>query len=80
MQWSTKGQSRLLALMSPEDRKQFDFDFRKLDRQKWITLQCLGCKIYLLKEDMANLPKAKKRLVHAWVCMDCGICRYVRLK
>lgn len=60
-QWSNEGHSRLMSQMNAEDKEVYNFDFRNVDWFKWNKAYCLGIKIYLLKEDMANLPKARKR-------------------
>ncbi len=48
--------------MSQEDKSVFGFDIRQLDWEKYIKVFCMGTKWYLLNEDVANLPEARKRL------------------
>ncbi|KAI2564986.1 fatty acyl-CoA reductase 2 [Homo sapiens] len=48
--------------MSPEDQRVFNFDVRQLNWLEYIENYVLGVKKYLLKEDMAGIPKAKQRL------------------
>ncbi len=40
----------------------FNFDLRDLDWEEYINIFCMGTKRYLLKEDMANLPRARQQM------------------
>jgi fatty acyl-CoA reductase len=60
--WANNNSDKLLALMSPEDRENFDFDIRKMDWQVYIDRYILGVKRYLLHEDLADLPKARQNI------------------
>ena len=48
--------------MTEEDKETFYFDVRKLNWEQYIETFCAGTKYYLLKEDPANLPKARKQI------------------
>ncbi len=62
IQWSNRNCDRLLSVMSAQDRNMFDFNLRNLDWEEYTNNFCMGTKRYLLKEDMANLPKARKHM------------------
>lgn len=62
MQWSYRNIDRLWSLVSAEDKEEFGFDIRQLKWKEYIEQFCMGTKIYLFKEDVANLPLARKRL------------------
>ncbi|GLG99513.1 Fatty acyl-CoA reductase wat [Gryllus bimaculatus] len=47
--------------LSKEDKKMFDFDMKKLDWDKFFTNYILGCRIYILKDDISTLPQARIR-------------------
>ncbi|CAL1532097.1 unnamed protein product [Lymnaea stagnalis] len=49
----------LLANMSDEDRRTFCFDPRSIDWKKYMLNYCLGVKQFVLKEDIAELPRAR---------------------
>ena len=40
----------------------YDFDLRKLQWEKYVDSYCIGTKIYLLNEDLANLPVARQQI------------------
>ncbi|XP_021357688.1 fatty acyl-CoA reductase 1-like isoform X1 [Mizuhopecten yessoensis] len=52
----------LLAVMSPGDRKTFNFDPRSISWPRYIEAYCLGIKCYVMKEELAELPKARTTL------------------
>ena len=62
LQWSYTNCDHLYSLLSEEDKVTFDFDISKLDWKKYVDVFTLGTKMYLLKEDPANIPKARKRI------------------
>ena len=44
----------------------YDFDISKLQWEKYIDSFCMGTKRYLLNEDLANLPVARRQITR-WV-------------
>lgn len=48
--------------MSEADKKVFNFDIRDLSWKQYINVFCMGTKQYLLNEDVANLPIARKQI------------------
>lgn len=62
MQWTHRNSDRVLSLMSEEDKGMFKFDLCTIDWEKYIKDFCMGTKLYLLNEEKANLPLARKRL------------------
>lgn len=48
--------------MSEEDKQQFNFDMRTLEWPKYIEYFCMGTKKYVMKEDLANLPAARRQI------------------
>ena len=61
-QWSHANHDKLLSIMSEEDKQEFDFDIRSLDWDQYIHDFCMGTKQYLFKEDLANLPVARRQI------------------
>lgn len=61
-EWSTNNTEMLLSELSPEDQRVFNFDVRQLNWLEYIENYVLGVKKYLLKEDLAGIPKAKQHL------------------
>lgn len=61
-EWSTNNTEMLLSELSPEDQRVFNFDVRQLNWIEYIENYVLGVKKYLLKEDLAGIPKAKQHL------------------
>ncbi|XP_049638842.1 fatty acyl-CoA reductase 2-like [Suncus etruscus] len=61
-EWSVNNMEMLMAELSPEDQKMFNFDVRRLNWLEYIENYVLGVKQYLLKEDVSGIPKAKKHL------------------
>eukprot|EP00731_Ephydatia_muelleri_P006211 Em0003g459a len=60
--WKANNCLSLLSLMTEEDKETFYFDVRNLDWEQYVETFCAGTKYYLLKEDPANLPKARKQI------------------
>lgn len=52
----------LLNKLTPEDRKEFNFDPKLIDWTKYMEAYCLGTKQYVLKEELSELPRARKTL------------------
>lgn len=52
----------LLSKMSAEDKRIFCFDPRGIDWKKYMVNYCLGVKQFVLKEDIAELPRARRAL------------------
>ncbi|XP_049982449.1 fatty acyl-CoA reductase 2 isoform X1 [Alexandromys fortis] len=61
-EWSTNNTEMLLSELSPEDQRVFNFDVRQLNWLEYIENYVLGVKKYLLKEDLAGIPKARQHL------------------
>ncbi|XP_031793964.1 fatty acyl-CoA reductase 2 isoform X1 [Sarcophilus harrisii] len=61
-EWSSRNTEMLMSQLSNEDQKLFDFDVRHLNWLEYTENYCLGIKKYLLKEDMAGIPAAKRHL------------------
>lgn len=58
--WDNAEYTRMLKAIPNEDRENFDFDMRKIDWKSYYEGLTLGVKVYVLKEDMNELPKAKR--------------------
>uniref|UniRef100_A0A3P9M0D6 Fatty acyl-CoA reductase n=1 Tax=Oryzias latipes TaxID=8090 RepID=A0A3P9M0D6_ORYLA len=61
-EWNTDNMSMLLAQMSPEDKKVFNFDVRQLHWAEYMESYCMGTKKYVLNEELSGLPAARKHL------------------
>ena len=61
-QWKADNCLSLLSLMTEEDKATFYFDVRHLNWEEYVATFCQGTKYYLLKDDPANLPKARKQI------------------
>ncbi|CAM4477791.1 fatty acyl-CoA reductase 2 isoform X3 [Lepidochelys kempii] len=61
-EWSSENMNVLMAQLSPEDRRLFNFDVRQLHWSEYIENYCIGAKKYLLNEDMSGIPAAKQHL------------------
>lgn len=53
---------QLLDEMSPEDRRLFNFDVRDINWESYVTNYILGCRRFLLKDNIQTLPIAKRNL------------------
>ncbi|XP_069018729.1 fatty acyl-CoA reductase 1 isoform X2 [Embiotoca jacksoni] len=60
--WNTDNIAMLLANMSPEDKKMFNFDVRQLHWAEYMESYCMGTKKYVLNEELSGLPAARKHL------------------
>ncbi|EDV19879.1 uncharacterized protein TRIADDRAFT_32834 [Trichoplax adhaerens] len=60
--WTNKNAKKLWQTMTPEDHKEFPFDFTELNWESYISNYCIGIKRYLMNEDLSNLPQAKKKM------------------
>ncbi|XP_030586726.1 fatty acyl-CoA reductase 1 isoform X1 [Archocentrus centrarchus] len=60
--WNTDNMAMLLAQMSPEDKKIFNFDVRQLHWAEYMESYCMGTKKYVLNEELSGLPAARKHL------------------
>ncbi|XP_072242714.1 fatty acyl-CoA reductase 1 isoform X2 [Leuresthes tenuis] len=60
--WNTDNMAMLLAQMSPEDKKVFNFDVRQLHWAEYMESYCMGTKKYVLNEELSGLPAARKHL------------------
>lgn len=56
--WGNMQYSRILKAVPEEDKENFNFDMRKIDWPKYYENLTLGVKVYLIKDDMSQLPKA----------------------
>nr|XP_044995431.1 fatty acyl-CoA reductase 2 isoform X2 [Jaculus jaculus] len=61
-EWTSANSEMLRSEMSPEDQRVFNFDVRQLNWLEYIENYVMGVKKYLLKEDMAEIPKARQHL------------------
>nr|XP_057942338.1 fatty acyl-CoA reductase 1 isoform X1 [Doryrhamphus excisus]XP_057942340.1 fatty acyl-CoA reductase 1 isoform X1 [Doryrhamphus excisus]XP_057942341.1 fatty acyl-CoA reductase 1 isoform X1 [Doryrhamphus excisus]XP_057942342.1 fatty acyl-CoA reductase 1 isoform X1 [Doryrhamphus excisus]XP_057942344.1 fatty acyl-CoA reductase 1 isoform X1 [Doryrhamphus excisus]XP_057942345.1 fatty acyl-CoA reductase 1 isoform X1 [Doryrhamphus excisus]XP_057942346.1 fatty acyl-CoA reductase 1 isoform X1 [Doryr len=60
--WNTDNVAMLMAHMSPEDKKVFNFDVRQLHWAEYMESYCMGTKKYVLNEELSGLPAARKHL------------------
>lgn len=60
--FSTTNMYMLLSKMSEEDRKVFNFDPKCVDWRSYMEYYCLGTKRFVLKEEIEELPRARKTL------------------
>ncbi|XP_018559666.1 fatty acyl-CoA reductase 1 isoform X2 [Lates calcarifer] len=60
--WNTDNLAMLMAQMSPEDKKVFNFDVRQLHWAEYMESYCMGTKKYVLNEELSGLPAARKHL------------------
>jgi len=58
--WDNAEYSQILKALPSEDRENFDFDMRKIDWKSYYEALTLGVKVYVLKDDLNELPKAKR--------------------
>ena len=79
MQWAYTNCSKLLSLLSEEDRLTYDFDITKLVWKDYVTDFAMGTKLYLLNEDPANVPIARKQIKRYVVSEGSGGCVVVLL-
>ncbi|XP_019738531.1 fatty acyl-CoA reductase 1 isoform X1 [Hippocampus comes] len=61
-EWNSENVNMLMAQLSPEDRKTFNFDVRQLNWPEYIENYCIGTKKYVLNEDMSDIPAARQHL------------------
>lgn len=52
----------LWSSLKPVDQQAFQFDISELDWQEYILYYQMGCKKFIMKEDLSSLPTAKKTL------------------
>lgn len=72
--WCFKNEKflRIRDSMCPEDKKEFNMDFKVVEDLPYLRHCILGARQYLLKEPLENLPKARrtiKMLVHMLTLM-----------
>ncbi|XP_078139076.1 fatty acyl-CoA reductase 1 isoform X3 [Centroberyx gerrardi] len=60
--WNTDTVAMLMAQMSPEDKRVFNFDVRQLHWAEYMENYCMGTKKYVLNEELSGLPAARKHL------------------
>jgi fatty acyl-CoA reductase len=63
--WSNSVYSRILQSIPSDEKETFDFDMRKIDWENYYRALTLGIKVYVVKDDMKELPKAR-RLIHRY--------------
>jgi len=62
LKWSSANSEKLLSLLNDEDRVSYDFDITKLVWKDYISDLTLGTKTFLLNEDLANVPIARRQI------------------
>ncbi|XP_029908864.1 fatty acyl-CoA reductase 1 isoform X1 [Myripristis murdjan] len=60
--WHTDNIAMLMAQMSADDKKVFNFDVRQLHWAEYMESYCMGTKKYVLNEELSGLPAARKHL------------------
>lgn len=85
--WSNTKYSMILKAMNEEDKKDFSFDMRRIDWKQYYKNMTIGIKVYLIKDDMKELPKAlqlqKRYQLVRWVSstvMTLLACRFIFIK
>jgi fatty acyl-CoA reductase len=58
--WSNSVYSKILQSIPSEDKQTFDFDMKKIDWESYYKALTLGVKVYVLKDDLKELPKARR--------------------
>ncbi|KAL3842113.1 hypothetical protein ACJMK2_020165 [Sinanodonta woodiana] len=63
-QWEFSNNNMLMlqSQLSEEDKKEFLFDVKLIDWRMYMEWYCLGTKQYVLKEELSQLPNARKSL------------------
>ncbi|XP_042907021.1 putative fatty acyl-CoA reductase CG5065 [Parasteatoda tepidariorum] len=64
--------SNLLEKLSPQDKKEFNFDIESLHWPTYIEEYILGIRQFLLKEDLSSLPSARKSLKRIYLYTKMG--------
>uniref|UniRef100_A0A7M5UXY2 Fatty acyl-CoA reductase n=1 Tax=Clytia hemisphaerica TaxID=252671 RepID=A0A7M5UXY2_9CNID len=57
--WGHTEFSKILKAVPEDDKEAFDFDMRKIDWSNYYADMTIGVKKFLVKDDMAELPKAR---------------------
>lgn len=62
--WNFKNEKflRIRDTMCPEDKKEFNMDFRAVEDMPYLRSCILGAREYVLKEPPENLPRARKMI------------------
>ncbi|KAI1705669.1 male sterility protein domain-containing protein [Ditylenchus destructor] len=60
--FESKNVMKLWNSLAEEDRKVYNFDIRQLDWDRYLFDYLMGVKIYILKEKLEDLPKARSNL------------------
>ncbi|CAJ1057575.1 fatty acyl-CoA reductase 1 isoform X2 [Xyrichtys novacula] len=60
--WNNDNMTMLMAQLSPQDKKVFNFDVRQLHWAEYMENYCMGTKKYVLNEELSGLPAARKHL------------------
>ncbi|XP_072047460.1 fatty acyl-CoA reductase 1-like [Amphiura filiformis] len=62
-EWSNRNCEALMNALPDTDRKVFFLDVRPLDWKEYLETYCVGTKQYVLNEDLAALPAAKRHIM-----------------
>lgn len=60
--FSSRGLVQLWDGLREEDKKEFNFDIRQLDWDRYLFDYLMGTKTHLLQEKLEDLPKARANL------------------
>lgn len=85
--WNAKNFNQILKSIGDEDKESFSFDMSVIDWEQYYASMTLGVKLYLIKDNLADLPKAfqlkqRYKLVR-WISstiMTLLACRFFFLK
>ncbi|XP_072047435.1 fatty acyl-CoA reductase 1-like [Amphiura filiformis] len=61
--WSNRNCEALMNALPDTDRKYFFLDIRPLNWKEYLETYCIGTKQYVLNEDLAALPAAKRHIM-----------------
>jgi len=62
---------QLLEEMSVEDRRDFNFDVREINWESYVTNYILGCRRFLLKDNIQTLQTARRNLSRYFLDFSC---------
>ncbi|XP_060074421.1 fatty acyl-CoA reductase 1-like [Ylistrum balloti] len=60
--FNNAGLYKILEVMTPEDKKDFNFDPKMINWAEYMEAYCLGTKRFVMKEELEELPKARNTL------------------
>lgn len=58
--WDNAVYSQVLKAIPNDEKETFDFDMRKIDWETYYRALTIGIKVYVLKDDLNELPKARR--------------------